>query len=116
MKRDEKITTEFEALSGEDLINKTYLHTKTSKIVSQLSIIEKEYEYNFRNEKQSEQNLIVRVVKTTVEKLYDKGLIDNYDIADEVLKNYLLFDEVNERYRPDLEELGEDNVIQRFIF
>ena len=40
-------------------------------------------------------------------------IFDNFDDADEVLKDYLLFDDVNERFRPDLEELNDDNnVIQ----
>ena len=46
-------------------------------------------------------------MKTTTQILYDKGLFDNYDNADEVLKNYLPI-KVNERRRPDLEELKDD--------
>ena len=39
----------------------------------------------------------------------------NYNNADEVLKDYLIIDEVNKRRRPDLEELNDDdNVIQWF--
>ena len=42
-------------------------------------------------------------------------LLDNYDIPDEVLKDYLLIDEITERRRRDLEELNDgDNVTQGF--
>ena len=53
-------------------------------------------------------------METTSQMLYDKGLFDNFDKADVVLKDYLLIDEYNERCRPDLEELNDENVIQRF--
>ena len=36
----------------------------------------------------------------TIQTLYDKGLFDNSDNTDEVLKNYLPI-EVNQRRRPD---------------
>ena len=35
---------------------------------------------------QSEEVLIERAVKTTIQILYVKGLFDNYDNADEILK------------------------------
>ena len=40
-------------------------------------------------------------METTTQILQDKGLIDSYDNAAEVVKNYLLFD----RRRPDLEKV-----------
>ena len=54
-------------------------------------------------------------MKTTLQILYVKGLVDNYNDGDarKVLKDYLPIDE-NERRRPDLEEVNEDNVIQWF--
>ena len=65
-----------------------------------------------RNDKQSEEVLIDRSVKTTTEILCNEGLIEKYDMADEVLKNYLLIDEVNERRRPDLDPKFNEVVIQ----
>ena len=62
-----------------------------------------------RNDEQSEE-VLIESCKTTIRKLYGKGLFDNYDNADEVLKENLLI-EVNERRRPDLEEVNDDNVI-----
>ena len=41
-------------------------------------------------------------MKTTIQVLYNKRFLDNYDEADEVLKDYQLT-EVNEKRRPDLD-------------
>ena len=41
-------------------------------------------------------------VKTTIQILYDKGLIDNYDNADEVLKDFVFI-----RRRVDLEKVND---------
>ena len=40
-------------------------------------------------------------MKTTIQILYDNGLFDNYDNADDFLKDFLFV----ERRRPDLEEI-----------
>ena len=55
-------------------------------------------------------------MKTTIELFYDKKVNDNYDNANELLKDYLRFDKANERRRPDSEELNDDVVFQRFSF
>ena len=47
-------------------------------------------------------------MKTTIQKLHGKGLFDNYDTADEVLKDYLPGREVNDRRRTDFNELKND--------
>ena len=58
---------------------------------------------------------IWKTVKRTIQTLYDRGLFDNCDHADVVLKHYLFIDEVNNRRWADLEELIDDeNVIQSF--
>ena len=79
-------------LNNEYVVNKAYLATKLSKTGGHLSLIEKDYEeFKSRNVKQSEEVLIERAVKTTIQIHYDKGLFDNYDKTDELLKNiYLL--------------------------
>ena len=64
------------------------------------------------NDKQSGEVLIQRAVKTTIQLLHGKKLFDIYDYADEVINNFLHFDEVKERCRIDLDELNEDNVMQ----
>ena len=46
-------------------------------------------------------------MKLTFQMLYDNGLFDNYDSADEVLKKYLL-PEIKEKRSPDLEEMNDD--------
>ena len=48
-------------------------------------------------------------MKTTIQILYDKSLFDNFQIADKVLKDFLL----TTRRRPDLEDV--DDVIQCFV-
>ena len=109
-KKDEKITTNFEPINNTDVINKGYLDDKLLKINGQLSKLEKVFnEFKLQYNKQSvEEILIQRAVKTTIQILYDKGLFDNFQNAEEVLKDFLF----TTRRRPDLEKVNEDNVIQ----
>ena len=90
-KKDEKITSNFEPVNNEDVINKGYLDEKLKKIDGHLSFLEKDYnEFKLQYNKQSvEEILIQRAVKTTIQILYDKGLFDNYDNADKVLEDFL---------------------------
>ena len=78
-KKDEKITTNFEAIDNEDVINKGYLGEKLIKINGQLSKLEKDSkEFKLQYNKQKiEYILIQRAVKTTIQVLYGRGLIDN---------------------------------------
>ena len=109
-KKDEKVTTNFEASDPDDVINKSFLDKKLSKIEGHISLVEKDYnEFNLKNNKQSvEEILIEKTVKTTIQVLYDRGLFDtcNHGNAHEVVKAYLLF-EVNDRRRPDLEKIND---------
>ena len=52
--------------------------------------------------------LIQRAVKTTIQILYDKGLFDNFQNAQEVLKDFLF----TTRRRPDLEKVNDNDDIQ----
>ena len=90
-KKDEKISTKFEAVNNEDVINKGYLDEKSKKIDGHIAYIEKDYnEFKKQYNKQSvEEILVQRAVKTTIQILYDKGLFDNYANADKVLENFL---------------------------
>ena len=90
-KKDEKITTTFEAVNDEDVINKGFLDEKLLKIDGHLSKLEKDFnEFKLQYNKQSvEEILIQRAVKTTIQILYDKGLFDNYANADKVLEDFL---------------------------
>ena len=101
-KKDEKITTTFEAVNDEDVINKGYLDDKLIKINGHLSKLEKDYnEFRLQYNKQSvEEILVQRAVKTTIQILYDKGLFDNYANADKVLDDFLFVT----RKRGDLSE------------
>ena len=55
--------------------------------------------------------LIGKAVKTCIQTFYHKGLLDNYDNANEVMEDFLLMED-NERRRPVLDALnGDDNVI-----
>ena len=89
-KKDEKLTTNFEPVDNEDVINKAYLDEKLSKIQCQISYFEKNYkEFESEYNKQSAEEILVqKAVKTTIQILYDKGLFDNYANADKVLQDF----------------------------
>ena len=101
-KKDETITTTFEAVNDEDVINKGFLDEKLLKIDGHLSKLEKDFnEFKLQYNKQSvEEILIQRAVKTTIQILYDRGLFDNFQNAEEVLKDFLF----TTRRIPDLED------------
>ena len=83
----EKITLSFEPSNDEDVLTKDYLDTKLSKIGGHLSLIENDYiDFKLRNDKQSAELLTEKVVKTSFQMLYEKGLIDKYDNVDETFK------------------------------
>ena len=73
-----------------------------------IAYIEKDYnEFKKQYNKQSaEEILIHRVVKITIQILYDKGLFDNYANADNVLEDFLF----TTRRRGDLSEQVNDDV------
>ena len=97
LKNDEKRTTNFEAVNDEDVLNKAYFDEKISKIEGHSPILEKNYnELKFLNNKQSiEEVLIQRAVKTTIQILYDKGLLDVFRNADGVWRSFCLLQDVN---------------------
>ena len=105
-KKDEKISTNFQPVDDSDVINKAYLDEKLSKIEGQFSYFEKDYnEFKSQYNKQSVEDILIqRAVKTTIQILYDKGLFDNFQNADEVLKDFLF----TTRRRPDLSEQVND--------
>ena len=84
-KKDEKITTKFEPKKPEGVITKGYLVAEISNVEGHISYMEKHYN-KFRDlERFNEGVLIEKAVKTTIQILYDKGLFDNYNNADEAL-------------------------------
>ena len=105
LKKDEKITTNFEPIDNSDVINKGYLDSKLLKIDGHLSKLEKDYnEFILQYNKQNVEHILIqRAVKTTIQILYDKGLFDNFQNSDKVLEDFLfttrrrgdLSDEVN---------------------
>ena len=111
-KKDEKITTIIEAVDNEDVINKSYLDDKLSKIDGHLSKLEKDYnEFKLQYNKQNVEDILIqRAVKTTIQILYDKGLFDNFQNADKVLEDFLF----TTRRRGDLSEQINDTGIQGF--
>ena len=66
-----------------------------------------------RSNKQTQEVLFEKVVKTGIRILHDKELSDNYDNAHEVLKDYLLFED-NGRRRPALEPEGRKAPLESF--
>ena len=101
-KKDEKLTTNFDAVDNSDVINKGFLDEKLLKINGHLSKLEKDYnEFIKQYDKQAVEDILVqRAVKTTIQILYDKELFDNYDNADKVLEDFLF----TTRRRGDLSE------------
>ena len=101
-KKDEKLTTDFEPVDNEDVINKGYLVSKLLKINGHLSKLEKDFnEFKLQYNKQSVEDILVqRAVKTTIQILYDKGLFDKFQNADKVLEDFLF----TTRRRGDLSE------------
>ena len=110
-KEDEKITTNSKPTDNTDVINKGFLDEELYKVKDHISNIPQNYidfESHVINE---EEILIERSVKTTFQIPYDVGFFGKYDIADDIIKDHLLF-EVNERGRLDLEEVND--IIQWF--
>ena len=101
-KKNEKVKTNFEAIDNEDVINKGHLDSKLLKIDGHLSKLEKDYnEFKLQYDKQNVEDILIqRAVKTTIQILYDRGLFDNFQKAEEVLKDFLF----TTRRRPDLED------------
>ena len=109
-KKDEKITTNFEPVDNEDVINKAYLDEKLIKINGHISKLEKDYnEFKLQYNKQAVLDVLIqRAVKTTKQILYDKGLFDKYQNADKVLEDFLF----TTRRRGDLSDQINDTNIQ----
>ena len=107
-KKDEKLTTNFEAVDSEDVINKGYLDSNLLKIDGHLSKLEKDFnEFKLQYNKQNiEENLVQRALKTTIQILYDKCLFDNFQNADKVLEDFLFVT----RRRGDLEKKNVTNI------
>ena len=101
-KKDQKITTNFEPVDNEDVINKSYPDSNLLKIDGHLSKLEKDYnEFKLQYNKQNVEDILIqRAVKTTIQILSDKGLFDNYANADKVLEDFLF----TTRRRGDLED------------
>ena len=101
-KKDEKLTTNFEPIDNLDVLNKGYLDEKLFKLDGNLSKLEKDYkQFKLQYNKQNiEEILVQRAVKTTIQILYNRRLFDNFQNAEEVLKDFLF----TTRRRPDLED------------
>ena len=80
IQKDEKITTNFEPVKNEDVINKVYLEEKLLKINGQISYLEKDCkEFELQYNKESVEKILVQgAVKRTVQTIYDKDLSDNF--------------------------------------
>ena len=109
-KKDEEIKTDFEAVDVKDVKNKAYLDSKLLKIDGHLSKLEKDYnEFKLQYNKQNVEDILIqRAVKTTIQRLYDKGLFDNYANADKILEDFLF----TTRRRIDLSEQVNENETQ----
>ena len=90
IKKDEKTTTDFEAVDDKDVINKAYLDSKLLRIDGHLSKLENDYnDFRLQYDKQNVEDILIqKAVKTTIQILYDKGLFDDYANADKVLDDF----------------------------
>ena len=90
-KKDQNLTTNFEPIDKEDVENKAYLDEKLKKIDGHITYIEKDYkEFKLEYNKQNVGDILIqRAVKTTIQKLYDKGLFGSYANGDKVLEDFL---------------------------
>ena len=91
------ITTKFQPTNESDVINKAYLDEILKKIDGHISYIEKYFnEFKLQYNKQNvEDTLIEKAVKTTIQILYDKGLIDAFPNADKYCKIFYLLHDVD---------------------
>ena len=107
-KKDEKISTNSEAIDDSDVINRAYLDDKLKKIDGHIAYIEKDNnEFKLQYNKKSVEDILVqRAVKTTIQILYDRRLFDNFQNADKVLEDILF----TTRRRVDLSEQVNDIV------
>ena len=89
-KKDDKITTIFKPLNDSDVINKGYLDSKLLKIADHLSKLENDYnEFKLQYNKQNAEDILIqRAVKTTIQRLYDKRLLDSFQNVDKVLEDF----------------------------
>ena len=89
-RKDEKITTNFEPTDDSDVINKAYRDKNLKKIVGHFSYIEHDYkQFILQYNKQTVEEVLVQgTVKTTIQKLFDKGLFDAFPKADKVLQDF----------------------------
>ena len=109
-RKEEKKTTNLEAVKDEDITNEEFFDKKLWKIDGHLSILEKDYDKIklLSNIQTVEEILFQRAVKTTKQMFYDKGLFDSVANAVDVSKDFLFVT----RRRPDLEKVND--VIQGF--
>ena len=83
---------------------------KILKINGHLSKLEKDFnEFKLQYDKQNVEDILIqRAVKTTIQILYDRGLFDNFQNAEEVLKDFLFVT----RRRGDLEKINDKDGFQ----
>ena len=76
------------------------------KIDGHLSKLESDFKkFKLQYNKQNVEDILVqRAVKTTIQILYDKGLFDTFQNADNVLEDFLF----TTRRRPDFEKINDD--------
>ena len=92
-KKDEKITTNFEATNGTDIMNKAYLDKVLSKMQGQISNMENHYkEFKLLINKQS---VSEEAVKAIIQIVYDKGLFDYFPNAGKIKKDFLFVEHVD---------------------
>ena len=95
--KDKKITTNFQPTDDPDVISKAHLNEKLFKINGHSSLSQKDYkELELKYNKQFVQEILIqRAVKTTIQILYHKGLLDAFPEADKVFKDFCLLQDAD---------------------
>ena len=106
-KKDEKKTTDFEAVDDKYVINKAYLDEKLKKIEEHISYIEKDYnKFILQYNKQSLEGILIQ---RAVKQRYKYFMIRDYLIIFKMVIRFLEDFLFATRRRGDLEEVN-DNV------
>ena len=88
--KNEKMKTNFKAVNDSDIFNKAYQDEKLSKKYDHLLFPERYYnEFKLHyNKKSVEEVSIRRAAKTTIQKLYDKGVIKAYSMVSQMRMSF----------------------------
>ena len=88
LQKDEKTNTKFEPVRDENVVTKSFPDIRLTEAKKRMSNTDKDYkETGLRSKKETEVEVLFgKAVKTTMKKLYDLGMFNIFEKANEVLK------------------------------